>query len=127
MMRSAPICLAESTPSRPTAPSPTTMTVAPGFTFAASAANQPVPNTSEVVSRLGITSSEGTLGVATSVPSASGTRNTGDCAPPTDSRCMQDDWYPNWQFGQVLSEAKNEPTTNWPGLMCLTSPPTSPT
>jgi hypothetical protein len=31
MIRPAPICLAESTPSRPTAPSPTTATVLPGF------------------------------------------------------------------------------------------------
>src|SRR3954464_746183 len=31
MMRSAPICFAESTPRSPTAPSPTTTTVAPGF------------------------------------------------------------------------------------------------
>src|SRR6266581_2182533 len=64
MIRSAPICLAESTPRRPTAPSPTTATVMPGFTFAASAANQPVPKTSEVDSRLGIMSLEGTPGVA---------------------------------------------------------------
>src|SRR5206468_9011088 len=97
-------------PRRPTAPSPTTTTGAPGFTFAASAANQPVPKTSEAVSRLGITSFEGTLGVATSVPSASGTRNSGACAPLRNSRWMQDDWYPNWQFGQVLSEEANEPT-----------------
>ena len=47
MIRSAPICFAESTPSSPTAPSPTTTTVAPGFTLAASAANQPVPITSD--------------------------------------------------------------------------------
>src|SRR5256885_4973077 len=60
MIRSAPICLAESTPRRPTAPSPTMATVIPGFTFAASAANQPVPKTSEVDSRLGIMSLEGT-------------------------------------------------------------------
>src|SRR6516165_4631700 len=51
MIRSAPICLAERTPSRPTAPSPTTTTVDPGLTLAASAANQPVPSTSDVVSR----------------------------------------------------------------------------
>src|SRR2546430_16188929 len=112
MIRSAPLCLAESTPRRPTAPSPMTTTVEPGCTFAASAANQPVPKTSEVVSRLGIKSFEGTLGVATSVPSASGTRNTGDCAPPTPSRCMQDDWEPNWQLGQGLSDATNDPTKN---------------
>ena len=30
-------------------------------------------------------------------------------------------------MGQVLSEAKNEPTTNWPGLMSCTSRPTSST
>ena len=29
--------------------------------------------------------------------------------------------------GQVLSELANEPTTNWPGLMCLTALPTSST
>src|SRR2546430_14657385 len=77
MIRSAPICLAESTPSNPTAPSPTTATVEPGFTLAASAANQPVPMTSESVSKLGIKSSEGISGVATKVPSASGTRRKG--------------------------------------------------
>ncbi len=59
MMRSAPICLAASTPIRPTAPSPTTTTVDPGCTRAASAAYQPVPSTSEVASRLGIRSSDG--------------------------------------------------------------------
>jgi hypothetical protein len=36
-------------------------------------------------------------------------------------------WYPARQIGQVLSEAQNEPTTNWPGSMFLTSPPTSST
>ena len=33
MIRSAPICLAERTPSRPTAPSPTTTAVDPGKVF----------------------------------------------------------------------------------------------
>src|SRR6266705_1299850 len=80
MMRPAPFCFADKTPSRPTAPSPTTTTVPPGFTLAASAANQPVPMTSDSVSRLGSSSSEGTSGVATSVPSASGTRSRGACA-----------------------------------------------
>jgi hypothetical protein len=28
-------------------------------------------------------------------------------------------------MGQVLSEAKNEPTTNWPGLIVVTWLPTS--
>src|SRR5229473_2737476 len=81
MMRSAPMILADRIPSRPTAPSPTTATVPPGFTFAASAANQPVPITSETASRLGIRSSGGIPGVATRVPSASGTRSTGDEFP----------------------------------------------
>ena len=31
------------------------------------------------------------------------------------------------QWGQVLSEAKNEPMTNWPGLTVLTALPTSST
>lgn len=71
---------------------PTTATVEPGFTFAASAANQPVPMTSESVNKLGIKSSEGRSAVATKVPSASGTRRKGACAPPTSSRFWQDDW-----------------------------------
>jgi Transposase IS66 family len=48
-----------------------------GFTFAASAANQPVPRTSEVARRFGIISFVGTPGVDTRVPSASGTRSSG--------------------------------------------------
>ena len=92
MIRPAPICFAESTPSNPTAPSPTTTTVLPGFTFAASAANQPVPSTSDAAKRLGIKSSDGIPGVATSVPSASGTRSRPACAPPTSSRFWHDDW-----------------------------------
>src|SRR5882762_11662654 len=127
MIRAAPICFAESTPSRPTAPSPTTATVAPAFTFAASAANHPVPITSESANRLGIQSSEGISGVATSVPSASGTRSDGACAPPTNSLCWQEVWYPAWQCGHVLSDAKNDPMTNWPGLIDVTARPTSST
>ena len=53
MIRSAPSCWAARTPSRPTAPSPTTATVLPGPASAATAANQPVPSTSEAASRLG--------------------------------------------------------------------------
>src|SRR5437016_7011191 len=128
IIRPAPICLAESTPRRPTAPSPTTTTVPPGFTLAASAANQPVPNTSEAASRLGIRSLVGTPpGVGTSVPSACGTRRNGACARSMNSRCMQEDWYPYWQCGQVLSDVAKEPTTNCPGLMDLTALPTSST
>src|SRR5271165_1260915 len=127
MMRSAPICLAESTPSKPTAPSPTTTTVEPGFTCAASAANQPVPSTSETVRRLGRRSSDGFSGVAMSVPSASGTRAYGACAPVMNSRCWHPDWYPARQFGQVLSEIQNDPMTNWPGFTVFTALPTSST
>ena len=51
--------------------------VLPGPTAAASAANQPVPNTSDVASRLGTIATGDSSGVATSVPSASGTRRWG--------------------------------------------------
>ena len=40
---------------------------------------------------------------------------------------MQEDWYPYWQWGQVLSDVAKEPTTNCPGLMDLTALPTSST
>jgi hypothetical protein len=73
-IRAAPIRFADSTASRPTAPSPTTTAVPPGFTFAASAANHPVPMTSESASRLGMLSGDGISGVGTSVPSARGMR-----------------------------------------------------
>ena len=35
---------------------------------------------------------EGMSAVATKVPSASGTRNRGACASPTNSLCSQDVW-----------------------------------
>src|SRR6266511_1731954 len=41
MIRPAPICLAERTARRPTAPSPTTTTVTPGLTFADAANVKP--------------------------------------------------------------------------------------
>ena len=83
MIRSAPICFADNTPSSPTAPSPTTATVAPGFTFAASAANHPVPITSESASRLGIMSAS--RNVAGRDERAFGERHAhaGACAPTT--------------------------------------------
>lgn len=87
LIRSAPICFAERTPSKPTAPSPTTTTVLPGPASAASAANQPVPRTSEVASRLGTRTLPGNSGVATSVPSASGTRRKGAYAPVAAPGC----------------------------------------
>ena len=58
----------------PTAPSPTTATVLPGPASAATAANQPVPSTSDAASSDGIRSASGCPGVATRVPSASGMR-----------------------------------------------------
>ena len=77
---------------RPTAPSPTTATVAPGSTPRAwQQSFHPVPSTSEVASRLAMRSSGGSSGVATSMPSASGTRARGTCAPVMNSRCWHDD------------------------------------
>src|SRR5918995_227279 len=81
MIRSAPSCLAASTASSPTAPSPTTATILPGPASAAEAANQPVPSTSEAASKLGIRSSAGRSGGATNVPSASGTRSSSALGP----------------------------------------------
>ena len=60
--------------------------VDPGLPFAASAANQPVPSTSETARKLGTRSAGGTSVVATSVPSAIGTRSNGACAPVIHSR-----------------------------------------
>ena len=57
MIRSAPRRRAAMTPQRPTAPSPTTATIFPGPTFAASAAWWPVPITSESVSSGGMSAS----------------------------------------------------------------------
>src|SRR5215217_6299824 len=68
MILSAPSCFAARTPSRPTAPSPTTATVLPGPAWAATAPNQPVPSTSEAANRLGMRSSAGRSGVATGLP-----------------------------------------------------------
>ena len=68
--------------------------------------------------------------MATKVPSASGTRIRCACAAPVgprNSRLMQEVWYPARQISQVLSEAKNDPTTNWPGLIVVTAEPTSST
>ncbi len=72
-------------------------------------------------------SSGGIASVATSVPSASGTRARGACAPLMNSRCTHDDWKPRRQCGQVLSEMQNEPMTNCPGLTDVTALPTSST
>lgn len=79
---------------RPTAPSPTTATVLPGPAAAASAANQPVPSTSEAASSDGMRSSSGCSGVATSVPSAWGMRASCACVPipPMGVVSTQRDW-----------------------------------
>ena len=94
MMRSAPSCLAARMPSSPTAPSPTTATVLPGPASAATAANQPVPSTSEAAISDGIRSGSGMPGVATRVPSASGMRASSDWVPmvPISTRCTQYAW-----------------------------------
>ena len=129
--RSAPIRDAASTPDRPTAPSPTTTTVSPCFTPAATAACQPVPMTSESASSEGTRASSGTSGVATRVPSASGTRAYSPCPPstgrpswswaPQKPPWVQADWMPARQWGQVLSENMNGAMTKSPGRTVLTS------
>ncbi|MGJ3629332.1 hypothetical protein AB5I41_25225 [Sphingomonas sp. MMS24-JH45] len=40
-----------------------------------------------------------------------------------NSICSHDDWKPKRQWGQVLSEMQNEPTTKSPGFTVLTSSP----
>lgn len=82
MIRSAPSCLAESTASSPTAPSPTTATVPPGRTSAQTAAWWPVDMTSErVSSEASIASEWPEPGTGTSAPSASGTRTASPWPP----------------------------------------------
>jgi hypothetical protein len=127
MTRSAPSSLAAMTPQSPTAPSPTTTAVSPGLTSAARAAYQPVPMTSDTASRLGTNCSSGCSGVATRVPWALGMRTYSAWQVVMNLRCRQADCQPLRQFAQVLSEVANEPTTNWPGLTEVTSPPTSST
>ena len=125
MMRSAPICCAAKIPMRPTAPSPTTATVFPGPTAAASAANQPVPKTSDAASKLLVCSSVGVPGTLTRVPSASGMRAFSACVPmpPIMTWWAQRDWKPASQISQVLSDATKEPTTKSPMATDDTSSP----
>ena len=73
------------TPESPTAPSPTTTTFDPRFTPAETAAWWPVRKTSLNVSRSGICSGRGCPGVATSEPSACGTRTNSPWPPSTSS------------------------------------------
>ena len=85
MIRSAPSCLADSTASSPTAPSPMTATVSPAVTPARWAACQPVPYTSDRVSSEASRPSSAvvgsTSGTLTRVPSASGTRTASAWQP----------------------------------------------
>jgi hypothetical protein len=94
MIRSAPSCLAASTPSRPTAPSPTTATVFAGLHVGGDGAEpagaQHVRGGQQRRHQIGV----GDSGVATRVPSASGMRKYWAWAPlaPTNSRWMQLVW-----------------------------------
>ncbi len=127
MIRSAPSSFAAITAHRPTAPSPTTTAVEPGVTWAASAAHQPVPITSDTARSPGQNSSSGTSSVATRVPCAFGMRTYSAWQVLMNSRFTQFDWKPARQCGQVLSDVANEPTTNWPGRTAVTSGPVSST
>ena len=115
MMRDAPRRAAASTAQRPTAPSPTTTTVLPSVTPAETAAWWPVPITSASVSRLGMSSSLGYSGVATSEPSACGTRTFWPWPPsanppslssePHQPPLRHDVLTPFLQFTQVMSQS----------------------
>ena len=82
MMRDAPSWRAPMIAPRPTAPSPTMTIVVPGPAPASSAANQPVPSTSEAARSEGSCSRVGVPGVFTSVPSARAMRAYSAWVPP---------------------------------------------
>ena len=100
-----------------------------GPASAATAPNQPVPSTSEAASRLGISSAAGRSGVDDQ--GAVGPRDAPVFGLRADAahryRVLARLWWPARQIWQVLSEAKNDPTTNCPGLIVVTSLPTSST
>src|SRR5712691_1823878 len=132
MIRSAPRRFAAITPHRPTAPSPTTATVLPGPTSAATAAWWPVPITSERVRSDVISAWSLPTGRAYSVPSAWGTRTASACAPATSTVPKNPPWMhdvcsPSWQKTQVPSEYANGMTTTSPTFMVRTSAPTAST
>ena len=82
MIRSAPRRLAAMIAHSPTAPSPTTATVMPGFTPALTAAWWPVHMTSESATSERIVASEcPEPGTVTSVASANGTRTASPWPP----------------------------------------------
>ena len=132
MIRSAPSRFEAITPHRPTAPSPTTATVLPGPTCAASAAWWPVPITSVSASSDGISALSASTGSATSVPSACGTRTASPCPPSTSAKpylppCRHSLCSPSRQKTQLPSDHRNGETTRSPALMVATSDPTAST
>ncbi len=133
MICSAPRRLAAIIAHRPTAPSPTTATVSPGFTPALIAAWWPVHISSDSArSERIVTSSWLEPGTLTRVASANGTRTASPWPPSTP-------WFPNEppfaqfdvqaarQCGQVPSLKVNGATTKSPVATTLTADPTSPT
>ena len=134
MICSAPRRLADSTASRPTAPSPMTVTRVRSSTPPATAAWWPVPKTSESVSRDGIRAESAATGSLTRVPSASGTRMASAWPPPRgqvvpEARLgfSQEVCRPSRQNVQVLSEMAKGATTRSPRLRVVTSEPVSST
>ena len=126
MIRSAPMCLAESTPSNPTAPSPTTATVEPGFTLAASAANQPVPRGP----RASVNSeSSPPKEYQASRPRYHRERDTleGGLCGAAELALLAGRLVSDMAVGTGIVGRKDEPMTNWPGLIDLTAGPTSST
>ncbi len=127
MTRSAPIWAAASTPQRPTAPSPTTTAVSPGFTPAATAACQPVAITSVSASSDGTRASSGIPSVVTRLPSAWVTRAYSPCPLWVMPRLTHADCMPARQWAQVLSQWQNGTITKSPTEVRETSEPTSST
>ena len=118
MMRSAPICFAESTPSRPTAPSPTTATVAPGL-HVGRVGREPA-GAQHVGSRQQARDQIGGRDARASRPACRRRAARAGTAPArrrTSCACMhtRSDTRP-CRCGQVLSDAKNEPIDELAGL-----------
>src|SRR3954452_6585877 len=88
--------------------------------------------TSESVSSDGMSASSSPTGSGYSVPSANGIRSASAWAPsmpllPKKPTCSQAVGRPSWQNAQVPSEKANGMTTTSPGLIVVTSAPTSST
>ncbi len=125
--RSAPIWAAASTAQSPTAPSPTTTTVSPGFTPAETAQCQPVGRTSERVSSDGSIDASGRPSVFIRLPSAWVTFAYSPCPPVVIPKFTQAEVTPATQCGQVLSLWQNGAITKSPARKDRTSEPTSST